>query len=126
MSILPNKQEKDFLKAVADFHNEHGVGYLFGHEWEGSPFQIHHVAGRAYKNNKVHIGHYFILPVPVTLHDVHSNHPHNVTHYRHKFTEIYGNQRDLWLKMINQMQDEVVLIDKIDLSVVGAIMTSKY
>lgn len=104
MSILPNAKEKAFLKAVADFHNEHGVGYLFGDEWKGSPFQIHHVAGRTYKHNKVHIGHYFILPVVATLHDVSSNHPHNVTHYRHKFSEVYGNQRDLWQKMMFQMQ----------------------
>lgn len=126
MSILPNAKEKQFLKAVMDFHNDYGVGYLYGAEWDESPLQCHHVCGRTYKQNKVHIGHYFILPIPFKLHDVHSNHPLNVTHWRNSFTGEFGYQRDLWLKMIHKMQSEIVLTDKISLDVVGAIMASKF
>lgn len=126
MSILQNAIEKQFLKAVMDFHNDYGVGYLYGAEWDKSPLQCHHVCGRTYKQNKVHIGHYFILPIPFDLHDVHSNHPLNVTHWRNRFTIEFGYQRDLWLKMIHKMQSEIVLTDKISLDVVGAIMASKF
>ena len=126
MSILQNKQEKEFLKAVADFHNEYGVGYLFGDEWEDSPIQIHHVAGRAYKQSKVHIGHYFILPVPTAIHDVHSNHPFNVTHYRHKFTANYGMQRDLWCSMVDRMLSNGAISTAPSDEVISAIVSSKY
>lgn len=126
MSVLPNAKEKQFLKAVMDFHNDYGVGYLYGAEWDRSPLQCHHVCGRTYKQNKVHIGHYFILPIPFELHDVHSNHPLNVTHWRNSFTGSFGYQRDLWNKMIHKMQSEIVLTDKISLDVVGAIMASKF
>lgn len=126
MSILPNAQEKQFLKAVADFHNDYGIGYLFGDEWQGSPFQIHHVAGRAYKQNKVHIGHYFILPVPVVLHDVHSNHALNVTYYRHNFTATFGMQRELWLSMVSRMHSKGAIDELPTLQIMEAISRSKY
>lgn len=126
MSILPNAKEKQFMKAVMDFHNSYGVGYLYGEEWHCDPIQCHHVAGRTYKNNKVHIGHYFILPIPFDLHDVHSNHPLNVTHWRNRFTAEFGMQRDLWLKMVNRMTDENT-INPSDLDFIyTAIMSSKY
>ena len=68
--------------------------------------QLHHVAGRTYRHNKVHIGRYFILPLCWDLHDVHSNHPHNVTHWRHTFTDEYGTQRDLFAQMCADMQED--------------------
>ncbi len=126
MSILPNKQEKDFMKAVMDFHLSYGVGYLYGDEWHCKPIQCHHVAGRTYKNNKVHIGHYFILPVPFDLHDVSSNHSLNVTHWRNRFTATFGMQRDLWSRMVIRMTAEGA-IKPSDLDFVyTAIMSSKY
>lgn len=120
----PNAEEKAWLKAVADFHNEHGVGYLFGDMWNDAPFQIHHVCGRSYKQNKVKIGHWFILPVPQQLHDVHSAHPLNVTHYRKRFSEAFGNQRYLWRKMVEKMADNGIAEPESNIS--GAIMLTKY
>ena len=58
-------------------------------------FQLHHVLGRSAKHNKVAIGHWFIIPVPVELHDVGSNHPDNVTHFKKRFTERFGDQRGI-------------------------------
>jgi hypothetical protein len=125
MSILPNKQEKDFMKAVMDFHINYGVGYLYGDEWHGEPIQCHHVAGRTYKHNKVHIGHWFILPIPFDLHDVSSNHELNVTHWRNRFTGVFGVQRGLWSQMIMKMTQEGAL-SHFDINVMNAIMDSKY
>lgn len=126
MSVLPNAKEKAFMKNVMDFHSSYGVGYLYGDEWHCEPIQCHHVAGRTYKNNKVHIGHYFILPVPFDLHDVSSNHPLNVTHWRNRFKAEFGMQRDLWNKMIVTMatESEFNLVPSND--VYTAIMSSKY
>lgn len=68
--------------------------------------QIHHVVGRSYKHNKVLIGPWFILPLCWYLHDVHSNSKHNVTHFRHNFTRVYGFQRDLFANMVKTMQNQ--------------------
>ena len=120
----PNAEERRWLKAVADFHNDQSVSYLYGDEWGCVPFQIHHVAGRAYKQNKVHIGHWFILPVPHMLHDVHSNHNLNVTHHRHAFTEYFGLQRYLWRKMVDSMIEQGRPGPPIE--VVNSVMLTKY
>lgn len=104
MARAANAKEQKFMEAVAEF----GLYHLFklNPEWSGG-FQIHHVIGRSGKHNKVHIGHWFILPIPFDLHDVHSNHPLNVTHFRKRFTAEFGNQRDLWLKMVELMDYDV-------------------
>lgn len=121
-----NSEEKAWLKAVADFHNDYGLDYLYGVDWSSAPFQMHHVCGRSYKQNKVKIGNWFILPVPLALHDVHSNHPLNVTHWRHRFTDNFGLQRDLWLKMVEKMKSESVCCNFPGCEVECAIMASKF
>jgi len=126
MSILQNKTEKEFMKAVMDFHNGYGVGYLYGDEWQGSPLQCHHVAGRTYKQNKIHIGHFFILPVPFDLHDVSSNHNLNVTHWRNRFTATFGMQRDLWLSVVSRMHSQGAIDEFPALQIMEAISKSKY
>ena len=100
---IPNAKEKAFMNSVAEFGREY-LGVLFN-GYDGSPFQIHHCVGRSYRHSKVHIGHYFILPVPIELHDVTSNHPLNVTHHRKAFCAKYGNERDLWRKMYIKMAE---------------------
>lgn len=94
-----NAKEKKFLEDVVEWAQAHGPvaegkGYL----------QIHHVVGRSYKQNKVLIGYYFILPLPSALHDVGSNHKLNVTHHRKEFVEEFGNERDLFLGMVKKMK----------------------
>lgn len=127
MSILPNAKEKAFMKAVMDFHNEHGCAYLYGFEWHNHALQCHHVAGRSYKHNKIKIGHWFILPVPFDLHDVSSNSTLNVTHFRHRFTDKFGFQRCLWAKMVERLiRCEVIKWDDVPDSVYDAIMASKF
>ena len=65
--------------------------------------QLHHVCGRAYRNNKVLIGPWFLLPLCMRLHDVGSNDPYNVTHYPKKFAETFGTQKDLFLDMCKKL-----------------------
>lgn len=66
--------------------------------------QIHHTFGRTYKHEKVLIGPWYILPLVHRLHDVSSNHPHNVTHWPKKFAKEYGYQQDLFFRMCEAIQ----------------------
>jgi len=123
-NTAPNAQERKFLNSVIDFHNQVGVGYLYGQECQFSPLQYHHVVGRSYKQNKIKIGNFFILPVPQELHDVGSNDPDNVTHFRHNFTRRFGNQRDLWQMMICRMEEYGLEIPSLE--IIYAISVTKY
>lgn len=91
--------ESNWLKQVANYANEHGC-YPFR---KVMPFHIHHVLGRTARQNKVPIGHWFILPIAIPYHDVNSNNPHNVTHYPKQFTKRFGKQRDLFFEMLDAM-----------------------
>jgi len=90
-----------------------------------SDIQRHHVVGRTYKHNKIHIGTAFVLPLWWELHDPGSNDPLNVTHYRHRFTDVYGTQRDLFKGMIIFMKADGLTIP-FDNEVIDAIMDTKY
>ena len=60
--------------------------------------QVHHIWGRKAKSNKVAIGEWAVNVLSFDLHDVSSNHPHNVTHHRHCFEAKYGTEKSLFLK----------------------------
>ena len=65
--------------------------------------QHHHVIGRKGKHNKVHIGGFFVLPLPKEFHDPMSNNIYNVTHHKHNFTGRFGLQTELFKEMIDSM-----------------------
>lgn len=89
------KTVRDWEQMVADY------GCVVTRE---KPVQLHHVFGRTYKHEKVLIGPWYILPLVHRLHDVSSNHPHNVTHWPKKFAKEYGYQQDLFLRMCEAIQ----------------------
>lgn len=96
------KEEKQLLKDMVCVINEHGLGALYPGYYGRTDFHIHHVQGKSAKNNKVHIGYNFIIPVPIELHD-NGDHPLNVTHHKHLFTDEYGRQCDIHSNIINLM-----------------------
>lgn len=99
-----NAAQKRWMKQIADFIEQESLGILYGSEFEGrKDFQLHHVLGRSAKHNKVAIGHWFIIPVPIELHDVHSNHPDNVTHFKKNFVKRFGEQCGIFQCMISCM-----------------------
>jgi len=101
---MPNAREKRFIDNIARLIDLVSLGAIYGKEYEGrKDFQIHHVKGRTFKHNKIHIGEYFAIPVPVELHDVHSNNELSVTHHKNAFTAKFGLQRDIWLSMFELM-----------------------
>ena len=92
-----NAEQRRFLSSISKFISEVGLGGLYGEEFKDRyDFQLHHVLGRSAKHNKVAIGHWFVIPVPVELHDVGSNDPDNVTHCKKAFVKRFGDQRGIF------------------------------
>lgn len=112
---MTTKAQKDWLSTLADY------GCVVSRERQ--PIQLHHVMGRTYKHNKVLIGPWYVLPLAFRYHDVSSDNPFNVTHYRKKFAIEKGYQRDLFRKMCLDMIELGVTIP-FDQDVMDAIMDS--
>jgi hypothetical protein len=107
---MTTASQKQWMTDIAEWYQEVGFRCVFlgnlGHDdIQGYNFQLHHVGGRKLKQNKIPIGDWFILPLPVRLHDVGSNHPYNVTHHKHAFTDHFGLQSELFKEMIDSMVD---------------------
>lgn len=116
-----NAAQKKWMEDITDYINENGLGDLYGSDYvHDTRMQRHHVLGRSAKNNKVAIGHEFILPVPFELHDVSSNHPENVTHCKKAFVRRFGTQRSLFKRMYQAMNQQGYKVPDID--VYNAIM----
>ena len=89
------KKQKEWMQTIT----EHGcviTGDCFN-------IQRHHVYGASYKHNGILIGPWYVLPLHVSLHDISSSEPINVTHNRTLFTEEHGLQKDLFLSMCNNL-----------------------
>lgn len=99
---MANAEQKRWMQAISEWYRDIGFTQLgLNNSWYD--FQLHHCGGRKLKQNKVSIGDWFVLPLPVRLHDVNSNHPHNVTHHKHAFTKRFGLQSELFKEMIDSM-----------------------
>ncbi len=91
-----NKRETDWLKAITEYINVFGLGVLYPGYDERTDMQRHHVVGKSAKNNKIHIGYWFVNPIPFDLHDAGSDHPLNVTYHKNKFKAEYGNETSIY------------------------------
>jgi hypothetical protein len=90
---------------------------------EGWP-ELHHVAGRTYKQNKILVGPWFILLLPWQYHGVLSNDPANVTHYPKRFVTKFGTQRELFANMVNSLQEIGVEVPSPE--IITAIQATKF
>lgn len=91
-----------------------------------SEIQIHHIFGRKAKHNKIEIGEWAIIPLAIRLHDVGSNHPFNVTHWKKRFEIEFGSQKELlkklFLKVRRGIDDGSIKISIDDLPPVDVII----
>lgn len=120
--IQPNAAEKAWMNRITRFGQEHGV---FPHMRMANQFDRHHVVGRTYKQNRIEIGHWFILPIESQYHDIHSNNPFNVSHWRKRYMIEFDSQRNQFAKMceiIKQEDGELPFCD----DVYNAIMATSY
>jgi len=108
-----NAKQKKWMTDISEWA-ERNLWSLYEKKYVDCQFQLHHVLGRSAKHNKVAIGHWFILPVPIELHDVSSNNELNVTHHKHAFTDRYGKQAELFEKMVAIMYEEGYALPPVD------------
>jgi hypothetical protein len=95
-------EQERWMTAIADYANTYQPVIRGGNP---KAFQLHHVCGRSYIHNKTPIGHWFILPLPVELHDVnYSDNPLNVTFWPKNFTMKFGMQREIFDQMVKEME----------------------
>ena len=101
-----NTAQKKWMTDITDYVNEYGLGDLYGHEYEGrTNIQRHHVVGRTARHNKIHIGHWFIIPVPYELHEPNLKHQFHVGHSKKEFIKKFGNQRDIYEQLVTSMEN---------------------
>ena len=67
--------------------------------------QMHHLEGREFHFKKVHVGHFWQIPLWVEYHDVGSNHPLNVTHHKEKFHDWFGRPNVLLRENAERCRD---------------------
>lgn len=106
MAKQANTAQKKWMDDITEWSANAGLRMLYGNEWEFSAIQRHHVLGRTAKQNKVAIGHAFILPVPYIMHEPNENHKFHVGHCKNAFTKEFGAQRELFSTMYHSMQEE--------------------
>lgn len=87
----PKAEEKKWLEAIG---NQACI------VTSSSNIQVHHMFGASAKRDKLRVGHWAILPLSVELHDISSNHPHNITLHKKQFVENYGTEIELFSKLI--------------------------
>ena len=68
--------------------------------------QIHHVKGRTYKHNKVHIGGVYILPLHESVHMVTGSHPKAWHKGKRHFIREFGHPYDLFRGVVESLDFE--------------------
>ncbi len=95
-------QEKKWLERVALYAADYGT---FPDQNEGA-YEMHHVKGRTFSHNKVHLGRWIVLPMQMDFHNVNSNNPFNVTKFKSRYEERYGSQIKQFVNMCEIILDE--------------------
>jgi len=100
-----NAAQKKWMSDIAEWAQDN-LYVIYGDDYNDSfiPIELHHVTGRSSRQNKVSIGHEFILPVPYELHNVMSSHKDNVTNFKKNFVKRFGTQRGLFDTMVSVMR----------------------
>lgn len=62
--------------------------------------EIHHCLGATARVNRVDVGHWYILPLHWRLHNIASDFPDNITRDKIRFTQAFGSEKSLFMKMI--------------------------
>ena len=113
--------EKAWCERVAKFASESvWLGKHFGnHCSDPYRFHIHHIFGAQAKRKinyrSVKIGEYAILPIPIELHDVSSNHELNITYRKNDFIRTFQTQEFLFQNMISDMEAQAIIVPPADI-----------
>lgn len=73
-------------------------------------FQIDHLLGSKAKRKvgfeTTKVGEFVIMPIPIALHDITSNHPLNRTLRPAAFRKVFGHELSVWNQMLIEMENE--------------------
>lgn len=101
--------EKAWLDQVVDFamYSDWLSGMYYTSCNHPYQFQIDHILG-AQAKRKVNgvttkVGEFAIMPIPIELHDLTSNHPLNRTLKPKAYRDKFGHETDVWRKMLDAM-----------------------
>lgn len=104
--------EKGWLEQVVDFANESEWLYrMYGsHCNQYEQYQIDHLLGAKAKRKvgfeTTRVGEFVIMPIPIELHDITSNHPLNRTLRPAAFRKVFGHELSVWNQMLAEMENE--------------------
>ena len=73
-----NAKQKQWMSDIAEWASNGNIDLMYDIDCESS-FQLHHVLGRSAKQNKIPIGHWFIIPVPYLYHYIKEKNDLNVS-----------------------------------------------
>lgn len=99
-------EQKRWESTVREF----GCVLMGNDQGEYGAIQIHHVVGLTAKQDKVLIGPWYILSLHWRLHDPRSSFTTNITNRRKDFLAEYGSEKELFLKMLSDMQEQGIAI----------------
>lgn len=104
--------EKKWLEQVVDFAQSSPwlrAVYCM-HCKNCEQFQIDHLLGAKAKRKvnfeTVKVGEFVIMPIPIELHDITSNHPLNRTLRPPAFRKVFGHELSLWNQMLAEMENQ--------------------
>lgn len=104
--------EKAWLETVVDFALETAwLKKMYSeHCNEPCTFQIDHALGAQAKRKingiTTKVGEFAIMPIPMELHDITSNHPLNRTLRPAAFRKVFGHELSVWNQMLAEMENE--------------------
>ena len=103
--------EKEWLEMVVSYATESGwlTNMYAGYCNNPTQFQIDHVLGAQAKRKingvSVKVGEFAIMPIPMELHDITSNHPLNRTLKPRAYRDEFGHETEVWERLVRDMKN---------------------
>ena len=104
--------EKAWLEQVTEFaQSSPWLSAVYGMHCDNChQFQIDHLLGAKAKRKvgfeTTKVGEFVIMPVPIALHDITSNHPLNRTLRPAAFRKVFGHELSVWNQMLAEMENK--------------------
>ena len=104
--------EKAWLGQVVDFaQSSMWLVDLYGQYCQNPKhFEIDHIIGAQAKRKvegiTTKVGEFAIMPIPIALHDITSNHPLNRTLRPAAYRKVFGHELSVWNQMLAEMENK--------------------
>ena len=118
--------EKAWHTTIAEYaRNSDWLAHMYGGiVRDPYQFQLDHILGAQAKRKidgvTVKVGEFAVMPLPVEIHDITSNHYLNRTLKPANYRGAFGHEKQVWLKFILAMQRDGIVLP-FDEKIIGAI-----